>query len=91
MVYNTQGNSNKRLHKRTDRTKKSREVKELEKKETRIIYYDTTLWNKIEKTEDTQEVFALLEKFCKEHSINVVSYRVREASIPQFAPQEEQE
>ena len=54
-----------------------------------MMYYDLIFWNKIEKTEDTQEVYALFEEFCKKNSINIVSYRVREASMPQ--PQEEQE
>ena len=61
----------------------------MEKNMKRMMYYDLIFWNKIEKTEDTQEVYALFQEFCKKNSINIVSYRVREASMPQ--PQEEQE
>jgi hypothetical protein len=56
----------------------------------RMIYYDIILWNKIEKTEDTQELFALINTFCKEKSMNVVSYKVREAGQQQYQPEEEQ-
>ena len=64
-------------------------MKDLEKGEKRMIYYDIVLWNKIEKTEDTQELFALINTFCKEKGVNVVSYNVRESRM--IVPQQEEE
>ena len=53
-------------------------------KTKRIIYYRTTLWNKIEQTEETQEVFSLLQKFCHDNSMSVLSYNVVEGGqMPQ--------